>query len=68
MASPMALAESCGEFHALGLMDEVEAADDALELGEFLYQLGGEIALGHERGFVDYAGAMARDETRRRWR
>ncbi len=47
-----------GKFHALGLVDEVEAADDALEFGELLYQFGGEIALGHERGLVDHALAQ----------
>ena len=47
-----------GKLHALGLVDEVESADDALEFGELLDQFGGEIALGHERGFVDHAGTV----------
>ena len=41
-----------GEIHALGLVDQVEAADDALQFGELLYQFGGQIALGHERSLV----------------
>ncbi len=52
------LGRTLGKVHALGLMNEVEAADDALEFGELLYQLGGEIALGHERGFVNHAGTV----------
>ena len=47
-----------GKFHALGLVDEVEAADDALKFGELLDQFGGEIALGHESGLVDDALAL----------
>ncbi len=48
-----------GKLHALGLVDEVETADDALEFGELLHQFGGEIALGHERGLVHHALAVS---------
>ena len=45
--------DGVGDGGGQALRRGVEAADDALQLGELLDELGGEVGLGEDRGFVD---------------
>ena len=57
MASPMASAVGGGRMRIEVLHLGVESADDALEFGEFLDEVGGEVGLAEQRGLVHDAGA-----------
>ena len=57
MASAIGEARGLGQIGIELLRPGVEAADNALQFGEFLYQFGGEIGLGEQGGLVHHAGA-----------
>ncbi len=57
MASPMASAVAVRQMRIEVLHLGVEPADDALEFGEFLDEVGGEVGFAEQRGLVHDSGA-----------